>query len=81
MIQIPESLWLDLIREHLLDLPDPDRERRIQEALLDKLDALARRSAYGKSKTAATPEEREAARQQYLDMVGVPEAFRYPPSP
>ena len=49
--------------------------RRI--GLEKKLDALVLRELYGKSKTALTEEEREKARQEYLDRRGIPNSFRW----
>lgn len=77
--QIPEPLLVDLILYHLDGVQDDDTARRIRDGLQAKLDALARRDLYTKSKAAPTPEEREAARQQYLDEIGIPDAFRWGP--
>ena len=77
-VQIPETLFVDLLKLHLLDLEDPDIEIRIRKGLQAKLDALTRRQHYTDSKTAPTPEQRERARQAYLDERGVPEDFRWP---
>lgn len=77
--QISEQLFVDLIRYHLGGAQDNETARRISDGLQAKLDALARRDLYTKSKAAPTPEEREAARQRYLDEIGVPEAFRWGP--
>jgi hypothetical protein len=41
------------------------------------LDALVRHELYEKYKTAPTEEEREKARQEYLDRRGVPDSFRW----
>ena len=40
-----------------------------------KLDAMVLRELYGKSKTAPTEDEREKARQEYLDRRGIPDSF------
>ena len=76
-VQISETLFVDLCKEFLFDIPDPERKLRIRKELQEKLDALMRRQLYTESKTAPTPAEREQARQQYLDAVGVPESFRW----
>ena len=52
---------------------DPEQIRRQLE---EKLDAMVARQLYSQSKTAPTPEERERARQAYLDRKGIPEDFR-----
>lgn len=76
-VQIPEELFLELIRWHLVDLQDPDREERIRQGLTKKLDAMARRELYEKYHNAETPEAREAARREYLDRVGIHQDFRW----
>ena len=43
----------------------------------DKLEAMIRRDSYTKYKTAPTEEEREKARQEYLDKVGMHRDFRW----
>ena len=39
--------------------------------------AMVERELYTRSKTAPTEEEREKARQEYLDRRGIPEDFRW----
>lgn len=43
-----------------------------------KAEALSRHELYSKSKTATTPEEREQARTDYLDHIGMSQEFRWP---
>ncbi|MCD7738600.1 MAG: complexin-2 [Lachnospiraceae bacterium] len=74
-IQIPNALFLALVRYHLLDMEDYGDE--IRKGLEKKLDAMVLRELYSKSKEAPTPEERENARQEYLDRRGVPDSFRW----
>jgi hypothetical protein len=74
-IQIPYELFVLLLHYHLLD--DTGNSEKIQKGLEKKLAALAKHDLYGKSKTALTEEEREKARQEYLDRQGVPERFRW----
>ena len=45
--------------------------------LEQKLDSLVRHELYAKYKTAPTQEEREKARQEYLEKRGVPDSFRW----
>ena len=40
------------------------------------MNAMVERELYTRSKTAPTEEEREKARQEYLDRRGIPENFR-----
>ena len=76
-IQLDESLFADLCRYHLADLTDDEIAARIRSGLQEKLDAVARRRLYTDSKTAPTAAEREAARQRYLDEVGITKSFRW----
>lgn len=65
----------ELIHYHLME--DDNHEGEIRIGLEKKLDALVLRELYGKSKTALTEEEREKARQEYLDRRGIPNSFRW----
>ena len=70
-----EKLFVQLIHYHLME--DDNHEGEIRIGLEKKLDALVLRELYGKSKTALTEEEREKARQEYLDRRGIPNSFRW----
>lgn len=74
-IQIPEELFIALMKYHLLDMEDVQPE--IKKGLMDKMDSIAMRLLYSKYKTAPTEEEKQKARQEYLDKRGVPESFRW----
>ena len=76
-VQIPQDLFMDLLRYHVAEISDPEIAARIRRGLMEKVDAIARRKWYTDSKTAPTAEERERARQRYLDEVGVPPDFRW----
>ena len=76
-MQIDEKLFLSLVQYHLLGLQDPEREQRIRAGLQAKMDAIARRRLYSASRTAPTPEEREQARQAYLDEIGMNDDWRW----
>ena len=52
-------------------------EDEIRQGLEQKLDALVRHELYAKYKTAPSAEEREQARQAYLDRRGVFPDFRW----
>ncbi|MEY8312975.1 complexin-2 [Oscillospiraceae bacterium 42-9] len=56
---------------------DDDYAEEIRQGLERKLDALVRHELYAKYKTAPTAEEREQARQAYLDQRGVFPDFRW----
>ena len=74
-IQIPEQLFMELVKFHLLDMEE--NLPSIKQGLEAKLDSLVMRDLYSKYKTAPTEEEREQARKEYLDRRGVPEKFRW----
>lgn len=81
-IQIEESLFYKLLSYHCypeaLDEPELDAlNQLISKELEKKLDSIIARNNYTKSLTAETPEEREVARQKYLDMRGIKSDFRY----
>ena len=75
MVQIPESLFVELMKYHVLGIEDSLPE--IKTGLEQKFDAMMRRELYTKSKTAKTQAEREEARKAYLDKVGVHPNFRW----
>lgn len=47
---IPEDLFIDLVKWHLLDVQDPEREERIRAGLAAKMEADARRRDYAAAK-------------------------------
>lgn len=74
-IQISDSLFVALVRYHLLE--DKNSIDTIRQGLEEKLDSLLRHDLYEKYKTAPTQEEREKARIEYLDRRGVKDSFRW----
>ena len=60
-IQIPEQLFMELVKFHLLDMEE--NLPSIKQGLEAKLDSLVMRDLYSKYKTAPTEEEREQARK------------------
>lgn len=75
-IQIPYELFIDLIRYFNFDNGE-DLKSDIKKALNEKMDAIVRRELYTQYKTAATEEEREKARQEYLNKIGLNSSFRW----
>ena len=71
-VQIPQELFILLLRYHLMEEDSHVDEIRI--GLEKKLDAMVLRELYGKSKTAPTETK---ARQEYLDRRGIPDSFRW----
>ena len=79
-IQIPENLFYDIIRYYLIaskgaEVPE-ELDKRVFNGLSDKVQKIADRELYTLYKTAPTEEEKEKARQKYLDSKGIPESFR-----
>ena len=56
---------------------DESKHDEITARLKEKMDRMQLRKLYSDSKTAGTESEREAARKEYLDRIGIPENFRY----
>lgn len=76
-IMIPEQLFYDLIKYHLLGVEDPEIKDNIVKELTVKIEAIKRRQIYTEYKTAPTEEERESARNQYISEVRIPKGFLY----
>ena len=74
-VQIPQELFMKLLRYHLLD--DDSCTEEVKNGLEQKMNAMVERELYTRSKTAPTEEEREKARQEYLDRRGIPEDSRW----
>ena len=64
-VQIPQQLFMKLLRYHLLD--DDSCADDVKKGLEQKMKTMVERELYTKSKNAPTEEEREKARQEYLD--------------
>ena len=73
MVQIPESLFVELMKYHVLGIEDSLPKSGLEE----KYEAIMKRELYTKSKTAKTQAEREEARKAYLDKVGMHRGFRW----
>ena len=74
-VQIPYGLFVALV-EYRLGYDD-EYEDEVRQGLEQKLDALVRHVLYAKYKPAPSAEEREQARQEYLDRCGVFPDFRW----
>lgn len=74
-VQISQELFLQLCQYHLMD--NPSAGDTIKQALSDKLDTMVQRDLYTKYKTAATQEQRDQARQKYLDKRNIPSDYRW----
>ena len=58
-VQIPQELFLDLVRYFCLDDTSTGRYKAILNGLEAKIDKLARHEAYSASKTSENASERE----------------------
>ena len=74
-VQISEELFFALLKYHLMEMDDVLPQ--IKKGLEEKIEAMLRRDLYTKYKTAPTEEEREKARQEYLEKVGMHRSFRW----
>lgn len=74
--QIPLETLYSLFKYFLIEKTEED-EKHITKALESKLEAMVRHDLYTKSKVAETDEEREKARQEYLDRIGMHKDFRW----
>ena len=74
-VQIQQELIMKLVRYHLLD--DDSCDEDVKKGLEQKMNAMVERELYTKSKTAPSEEEREKARQEYLDRRGIQADFRW----
>ena len=77
-VQISEELFMDLCRVVLGGVDDPETVFRVSRGLHDKLDRMVARELYSTMHDPSkSPQEREKARQDYLDARGIPTSFRW----
>jgi hypothetical protein len=77
---IPEITYKRLIGYFLTDAPAAAKEvlyNQIKDDLESKLQREIDHDLYTQYKTAPTPEQREKARKEYLDRVGISKDFRW----
>ena len=55
----------------------PELEEQIKKGIYDNLDRQINHELYSKYKTAPTEEQKEKARLEYLDRVGIHKDFRW----
>lgn len=69
---------MDLCRVVLGGVDDPETVSRASSGLHDKLDRMVARELYSTmNDQSKSPQERERARQDYLDARGIPTSFRW----
>lgn len=77
-VQISEELFMDLCRVVLGGVDDPETVSKASRGLHDKLDRMVARELYSTmNDPSKSPQEREKARQDYLDAKGIPNGFRW----
>ena len=74
-IEVDYAQFADLL-VWCMDLPDYEKTP-LWKILSKKVDALQANAAYTTYKAARTPEEREKARQAYLEQREIPKSFRW----
>ena len=74
-VQISEDLFLSLIKYHILEYHNDEKE--IVKELQQKFDRVINRELYTQYKTASSEEEKEKARQEYLNRKGIHSDFRW----
>ena len=74
-VQISETLFVDLYclsYDLLRGLVDKDKIKEVNKLLTEKLDKMITREVFTKYKTSAGgSDEREAARKEYLERIGI----------
>lgn len=70
-VQIPEDLFIDLVKLHCLQIDDDALAERVRSGLQTKFDKVINHQLYTQSKTAPDEAEREKARREYLDRIGM----------
>ena len=63
------------VKYHILEYYNEDE--KIVKELKEKYDSIVNRNLYTKYKTALTEEEKEKARQEYLNRKGIHSSFRW----
>lgn len=76
-IKITKELFFRIVKYFILDDCSEENTNAIIKELNNKIDSLIKHELYTQSKIAQTEEERENARKQYLDKIGMRESFRW----
>ncbi len=74
-VLIPEKLFVNLCRYHIFGITDA--ESSIRKGLEAKIDRFKAHQLYSTYKVSPDPEEKEKARQEYLDVKGIHKDFRW----
>lgn len=76
-ITIPVELFGQLLKYHIWGDTSITLQNAIRRGLERKLDKVIAHDLYTRYKSAGSAEEREQARQEYLEKVGIPADFRF----
>lgn len=76
-VKIDLQTFIKLMRYFTLDDHSNELYEEIKKDIDNKADKLYRHELYSQSKTADSEQEREQARQKYLDEIGMKDSFRY----
>ncbi len=76
-IQVSEEWFWQVVQYWEKNKPQGKLAEQIYKGIDEKLTKLRYHDLYTKSKTASSDEEKEQARQQYLDARGITESFRW----
>lgn len=76
-VQISQELFFELVRYFYVEEHSNELYESITKSIEQKIDSIVKHELYTQSKIAKTEEEREIARKQYLDKIGMRESFRY----
>lgn len=77
-IKISESLFINLIKYHLLEQTNVEIEEKIKSNLLEKMESIEKRNLYSNYKdNSLTTEQREKARRKYLNKIGLNDDWRW----
>ena len=74
-VLIPEKLFVQICQYHIFGVTDV--EKMIRKGLEAKIDRFKAHQLYSTYKVSPDPEEKEKARQEYLDVKGVHKDFRW----
>ena len=74
-VLISEKLFVNLCRYHIFGVTDV--EEKIRKGLEAKIDRFKAHQLYSTYKVSPDPEEKEKARQEYLDVKGIHKDFRW----
>lgn len=76
-VKIDLQTFIKLMRYFTLDDHSNELYEEIKRDIDSKADKLYRHELYSQSKTADSEQDREKARQKYLDEIGMRDSFRY----